>query len=310
MLERVRRVNSELDHHPPPVDPDDVAEAKDFLEWIHDGNFTLLGFREYELVDHQGKAALKTTPGSGLGILRQVDPDAAAGVVELPPEAQKRAREPKLLVLTKANSRATVHRPSYLDYIGVKRFDERGEVVGEWRFLGLYTSTVYNTSPAQIPFLRKKVARVVESSGFPPASHSRKDLEAILESYPRNELFQASTDELYRIAMGILHLQERQRVRLFVRRDVYGRFFSCLVFIPRDRYNTAIRLKMQDLLTEAFEGTGVEYTTRVLGIGPGSPPLHSPNKARSQSLVGRRGDREATSCRGAIVERRSACRAR
>ncbi|CAN5523370.1 NAD-glutamate dehydrogenase [soil metagenome] len=263
MLERVRRVNLELDESPPPVDPDDVAEAKDFLQWIYDGNFTLLGYREYELLEHEGKEALKVTPGSGLGILRQDDPDAPPSIVELPPEAQKRARQRKLFVLTKANSRATVHRPSYLDYVGVKRFDDAGEVMGEWRFLGLYTSTAYNTSPTQIPILRRKVRRVVERSGFPPASHSRKDLEAILESYPRDELFQASTDELSRIAMGILHLQERQRVRLFVRRDTYGRFFSCLVFIPRDRYNTAIRLRMQDLLTEAFEARGVEYTTRV-----------------------------------------------
>ncbi|MBA2427735.1 MAG: NAD-glutamate dehydrogenase [Actinobacteria bacterium] len=263
MLERVRRVNSELDEHPPPIDPEDVAEAKDFLQWIYDGNFTLLGYREYQLLEHEGKDALMVTPGSGLGILRQADPDAPPSIVELPHEARKRARERKLFVLTKANSRATVHRPNYLDYIGVKRFEDAGGVIGEWRFLGLYTSTAYNTSPTQIPFLRRKVGRVVERSGFPAASHSRKDLEAILESYPRDELFQASTDELYRIAMGILYLQERQRVRLFVRRDTYGRFFSCLVFIPRDRYNTAIRLRMQDLLTEAFEGTSVEYTTRV-----------------------------------------------
>ncbi|MGI8940416.1 MAG: NAD-glutamate dehydrogenase [Actinomycetota bacterium] len=263
MLERVHRVNTELDERPPPVDPEHVTEAKDFLKWIYDGNFTLLGYREYELLEHEGKDALMVTPGSGLGILRQGDSDGPPNVVELPPEAQKRARERKLFVLTKANSRATVHRPSYLDYVGVKRFDDAGEVVGEWRFLGLYTSTAYNTSPTQIPILRRKVRRVVERSGFPPASHSRKDLEAILESYPRDELFQASTDELYRTAMGILHLQQRQRVRLFVRRDTYGRFFSCLVFIPRDRYNTAIRLRMQDLLTEAFQATGVEYTTRV-----------------------------------------------
>src|SRR5919202_4339045 len=170
---------------------------------------------------------------------------------------------PNLLNLTKANSRATVHRPSYLDYIGVKRFDSSGEVTGERRFLGLYTFSAYSMSAFDIPLVRRKVKSVLDRAGFLPGSHNEKDLIEILETYPRDELFQISEEELFEISMGILHLQERQRVRLFVRRDTYGRFLSCLVFVPRDRYNTDTRRRMQDILQTAFNGTSVEFNVRL-----------------------------------------------
>ena len=158
---------------------------------------------------------------------------------------------------------ATVHRASHLDYFGIKRFDAQVQVTGECRFLGLYTSNVYNTSPTDIPVLRRKVALVLERAGFPEGSHSGKDLQAILETYPRDELFQISDDELFDNAMGILQLQDRQRVALFVQRDRFGRFFSCLVFVPRERYSTETRQVMQAILREAFHGVSVEYTARV-----------------------------------------------
>ena len=136
-------------------------------------------------------------------------------------------------MLTKANSRATVHRPAYLDYVGVKRFGAAGEVIGERRFLGLYTTAAYKASPLEIPMLRAKVQRVLARAGFPRGSHDAKALTDILESYPRDALFQTGSDELFEIAIGILGLGERQRVRLFVRRDDYGRFVSCLIYVPR-----------------------------------------------------------------------------
>jgi glutamate dehydrogenase len=202
--------------------------------------------------------------GSGLGILRQTEAGPVShSFAELPPDVRRLARTPKLLNLTKANSRATVHRPSYLDYIGIKKFDESGEVTGEQRFLGLYTFSAYSASAFDIPLVRRKVRYVLERAGFPEGSHNEKDLVEILETYPRDELFQISKEELFEIAIGILHLQERQRVRIFVRRDTYGRFFSCLVFAPRDRYNTVIRERMQDILLQAFEGTNVEFNVRL-----------------------------------------------
>src|SRR5205823_4860473 len=150
---------------------------------------------------------------------------------QLPPEVRRLAREPNLLNLTKANSRSTVHRPGYLDYVGVKRFDDAGGVCGERRFLGLYTHTAYSASPWEIPILRRKVQRVVDRSRFARGGHDHKALIEILETYPRDELFQIADDELYEIAIGILHLGERRRIRLFVRRDAFGRFLSSLVYL-------------------------------------------------------------------------------
>ena len=264
MRERAREIVSVLEENPPDFEPEDLAETRAFLEWIDDDNFTFLGYREYDLTTQDGEEALCAVPDSGLGILRQKESGPVShSLAELPPEARRLARTPKLLNLTKANSRATVHRPSYLDYIGIKKFDESGEVTGERRFLGLYTFTAYSSSVFEIPLVRRKVRYVLEGSGFPEGSHNEKDLVEILETYPRDELFQISKEELFEIAMGILHLQERQRVRLFVRRDTYGRFFSCLVFVPRDRYNTLIRERMQDILLEAFDGANVEYNVRL-----------------------------------------------
>ena len=264
MRGRVGEIVSGLEENPPDLEPDDLAEARAFLEWVEDNNFTFLGYREYDLTTLDGEEALCAVQDSGLGILRQTEAGAVShSFAELPPEVRRLARTPKLLNLTKANSRATVHRPSYLDYIGVKKFDESGEVSGERRFLGLYTFSAYSSSVFDIPLVRRKVRYVLERSGFPEGSHNEKDLVEILETYPRDELFQMSKEELFDIAMGVLHLQERQRVKLFVRRDTYGRFFSCLVFVPRDRYNTEIRERMQGILLRAFDGENVEYNVRL-----------------------------------------------
>jgi len=264
MRGRVGDIVSVLEEDPPDFDPEDLAETRAFLEWIDDDNFTFLGYREYDLTTQDGEEALCAVEGSGLGILRQKDSGPVShSLAELPPDVRRLAHTPKLLNLTKANSRATVHRPSYLDYIGIKTFDESNEVTGERRFLGLYTFSAYSASVFDIPLVRRKVRYVLERSGFPEGSHNEKDLVEILETYPRDELFQISKEELFEIAMGILHLQERQRVRFFVRRDTYGRFFSCLVFVPRDRYNTLIRERMQEILLEAFDGANVEYNVRL-----------------------------------------------
>src|SRR5918993_1044230 len=264
MRKRVGDIVSGLEENAPDFEPEDLAETRAFLEWIDNDNFTFLGYREYDLTTQNGEEALCAVQGSGLGILRQTESGPVShSFAELPPEVRRLARTPKLLNLTKANSRATVHRPSYLDYIGIKKFDESGEVTGERRFLGLYTFTAYSSSAFDIPLVRRKVRYVLERAGFPEGSHNEKDLVEILETYPRDELFQISKEGLFEIAMGILHLQERQRVRFFVRRDTYGRFFSCLVFVPRDRYNTLIRERMQDILLKAFDGVNVEYNVRL-----------------------------------------------
>ena len=172
-------------------------------------------------------------------------------------------RDPQLLLITKANSRSTVHRGVYLDYIGIKTFDKSGAVIGERRFLGLFTSVAYTQSVWKIPLLKSKSAAVLERSGFNPRSHSGKDLVEIIEDYPRDELFQMSVPELYETTMGVLYLQERRRLRLFMRRDVYGRFVSCLVYLPRERYDTQVRLKMRAILLDALGGSSIDDTFRV-----------------------------------------------
>jgi glutamate dehydrogenase len=260
MREQVRSILAELDERPPPIDDDELAEARALLQWIEDHHFTFLGYRSYDLVQEDGQDMLRPVPGTGLGILRQGQTKPASGsFAKLPPEARRLAREPHILVLTKANSHSTVHRPSYLDYIGVKRFDEQGQVVGERRFLGLYTSAAYNRNPRDIPVLRRKVAKVLERAGTPRYSHDWKSLLNILETFPRDELFQISDDQLFETAMGILRLEERRRVRLFMWHDNYGRFVSALVYVPRDRYTTTVRRRIEAVLHEAFPGASFDF---------------------------------------------------
>jgi glutamate dehydrogenase len=264
MRRRALDIVDELEQSPPPLDLEEVVEAKAFLAWVEDHHFTFLGYREYEAVSKDDEVRLASVADSGLGILRQAGgTQTSRGFDKLPPGVRARALEPYLLNLTKANSRASVHRPAHLDYIGVKRFDARGQVVGERRFLGLYTHTAYHARPGEIPILRRKVDRVLERAAFPHGSHNEKALIEILESHPRDELFQASVDELFEIAMGILYLGERQRLRLFVRRDAFGRSLSCLVFVPRDRFNTENRQRIERILKHSFGASSIDYTTRV-----------------------------------------------
>jgi glutamate dehydrogenase len=264
MRRRALDIAAELENSPPPLDADEIAEARAFLTWLEDHNFTFLGYREYTLEDGDDGLRLSAVPGTGLGILRQRGEETSSrGFDRLPPGVRALALEPYLLNLTKANSRATVHRPSYLDYVGVKRIDADGRVTGERRFLGLYTHTAYHARPQEIPVLRRKVDAVLARAEFPPGSHNEKALIEILETFPRDELFQISVEELFEISMGILHLGERQRVRLFMRRDPFGRFLTCLVFVPRDRFNTENRQRIEAILREAFDATSIHYTTRV-----------------------------------------------
>ncbi|HEY7919339.1 MAG TPA: NAD-glutamate dehydrogenase [Streptosporangiaceae bacterium] len=238
------------------------AETVALLRWLADNHFTFLGYREYDLVDGPDGMALLALPGTGLGILRH-DKHGSTSFAALPPEVRARARDRQRLILTKANSRSTVHRPSYLDYIAVKRVNDVGEVVGEHRFLGLFTHAAYHESITRIPVLRRKLASVLEAAGMTPDSHDGQDLTEILEGYPREELFQISVPELTPIALSVLALRERRQTRLFLRRDVYGRYMSCLVYLPRDRYTTAVRLRAQEILREAFGGAAVEYSATV-----------------------------------------------
>ncbi|HXM82060.1 MAG TPA: NAD-glutamate dehydrogenase [Burkholderiales bacterium] len=241
------------------LSPDSYDEERAFLAWLLEDHFTFLGCRAYDLATVNGEDMLRIVPGSGLGILRERGETVSASFATLPPEARKRARVKELLVLTKANARSTVHRPGQLDYVGIKQFDAAGNVRGETRFLGLYTHAAYSENPMQVPLLRRKLGDVIERAGLLPAGYSGKALASILEAYPRDELLQISTEDLYRHALAILQLGDRQRLRLLVRQDPYSRFVSCLIFVPRDRYNTELRVRFQRILTEAFNGASSEF---------------------------------------------------
>ncbi len=263
MKAECQQIADELEASPPKdVDPEEIAHAERLLSWLADGHFTFLGFREYVLERQDDEDVLRALPGTGLGILRY-DQQQSGSFSRMSAAARAKAREPHLLIITKANSRATVHRSKYLDYVGIKVFDDAGQVTGEKRFLGLFTSTAYTESVLRVPIIDTKVRKVLAASGFTPDSHSGKDLLEVLETYPRDELFQTSEDELYELATAVLHLQERRKSQLFLRKDEYGRFVSCLIYIPRDRYTTAVRLKMEAILRSAFHGAYVDYTTRV-----------------------------------------------
>jgi glutamate dehydrogenase len=245
------------------VSRQETTTGQELLRWLADDHFTFIGYREYTLVREGAEDSLRAVPGTGLGILRADQPHGSSGsFATLPQEVRAKAREPRLLVLTKANSRATVHRPGYLDYIGVKKFDDQGRVIGERRILGLFSASAYSESVQQIPVIRQKVRQVLDTHGFAPNSHSGKDLLEILESYPRDDLFQIPVEELADITASVLHLQERRRLRLFLRKDAYGRYFSALVYLPRDLYTTQARLKLQSILLHELDGAVLDYTVR------------------------------------------------
>jgi glutamate dehydrogenase len=237
---------------------EEAAQARELLEWFNHNHFTFLGYREYEFENAAGRASLKPVPATGLGILR-ADQDEPGAFHALP---QPNTRHP-LMIITKDNYKSRVHRPTYLDYIGIRTFSADGQVVGERRFLGLLASSAYSESVPRVPVLRQKAVEVLRRSGYDDSSHGGKAIMDVLDTYPRDELFQTSLDELAPIVEKVAHLKERRQVRLFVRRDTYGRYLSCLVYLPRDRYTTSVRNRMQDILMTRLGGASIDYTARV-----------------------------------------------
>ncbi|MFT5520717.1 MAG: glutamate dehydrogenase [Enterobacterales bacterium] len=235
-----------------------LDEALDFLTWIGDNNFTFMGYRYYDVKSVKGDYLFAPEPKESYGLKKVKDKKQAEYYLSILPKlAQRMAlNNTDLVIISKTSTLSTVHRPAYIDYIGIKRFDSEGNVIGKHRFYGLYTSAAYNLSPKAIPLLRDKVDSVMKLSGLSPKGHDSKVLANLLETYPRDELFQIDVKKLHEITMGILHMQERPTTRLFVRKDPFGRFFSCLVFVPRELYNTELRLKFAEILKRAFGGVG------------------------------------------------------
>ena len=263
MQQILQQSDHELGMITAPIDQEEVTEARALLTWLKDGNFIFMGYRTYDLLTEDGKKRSCAVPGTGLGILREGQTRVTSSDPDLskpPSDTQTLDLSAYPLILTKTNSRAPIHRLSYMDYIGIKRFDANGRIIGERRFLGLYTSTPYHAHPQDIPVLRRKFNHAMARSTLPPGGHYYKALSDILETYPRDELFQISEDELFTIAMGILRIGNHPQVRLFIRHDPYSRFLSCLVYLPRDHYNNTNRLCIQRILQQELHGVSIEHT--------------------------------------------------
>jgi glutamate dehydrogenase len=264
MRQRMLDLADDLGRRKTSIDAASVSEAQDFLSWVTDDNFTYLGYRKYRVVESDGDEVLQAVEDSGLGILRAAERSLALRSLRtLAAHYLPRSGSVDAIILTKTNARAQVHRPGYMDYIGVLEFDAAGMPLTEQRFLGLYTSSAYTARPQDVPLLRRKVDAVMRRSGLRRDSHSGKELRHVLGILPRDELFQCSEDELYAVAAGILALRERPRTRLFLRRDPFGRFYSCLVCLPRDRFGNDVSERIQALLKHALRGERVDSSSQV-----------------------------------------------
>jgi glutamate dehydrogenase len=263
MRGKMREVAEDMAHHQMPMGEDERREAQDFLRWAADDHFTFFGYREYVVGKQKGEEVLRAVDGSGLGLLRGEDAGKPRPLKSLAAHYMPHSGSVDALILTKTNSRSSVHRPGYMDYIGVLTFDKDGKPVAEHRFLGLYTSSAYNRRPWDIPLVRKRFEHVMRESGLEATGHSGKALKHILETLPRDELFQSTAEELHRVATGILGLQERVRSRLFLRPDRYGRFYSGLAYIPRDRFNTDVRLRIEAMLKRTLRADHVDTNVSV-----------------------------------------------
>jgi glutamate dehydrogenase len=260
---KVIESREELEHSAGDISHQQKKEAQAFLTWLQEDHFTFLGYDEYDFVNDKNGVEVRRVKDSELGILRvNNERPVCVRLSELPNRTgQEMTRTDDVLIFAKSAQRSRVHRPAYPDYIAIKRFNQKGEVVGERRFLGLYTARVYNERPDQIPLIRRKFESVMTQSGFPRDDYTGKELDQILTVLPRDELFQLNTEELLRLATGILYIQERRRIELFMREDVYGQFVSCLAYFPRDIYNTELRLKVEQVLIETLGAEDVEFVT-------------------------------------------------
>lgn len=262
MREQASALIEELEQVNGSYDDVEVQEASDFINWLAGDHFTFLGCCDYIFVKDKNTETLEFVEKSGYGLLSSSSrfklADCFAG---LPHNTKAFTTCDDLIVITKSSMRSTVHRSSYLDYIAVKLFGPDGSVLGERRFLGLYTAVAYNSSIRSIPFIRRKVESIFTKANLSLSTHSGKNLLYILEILPRDDLFQAQDEEIYSIAIQILHMQERKQIRLFMRKDIYNRFYSCLVYLPREIFNSLRRRRIGEILQHDLQGEELSFTT-------------------------------------------------
>lgn len=262
MLQAVAAAEENLNHAQKTVTVANVSESQHFLAWLRDNHFTFLGYSEYEFGEQDGKKFLREKVDKRLGIF--AFKGGAANYSEANDLNSGMARfhlVPQVLTFSKSSVRSGIHRLAYSDYVVVKQFNDQGDVVGEMRFLGLYTSSVYTMMPSKIPLVCHKVSKVFERTGLSTHSHDGKALQQILDTFPRDELFLSNSSELYEMVTAIARINERYMVRLFMRPDPFGKFVSCLVYIPRDVFTTQMRLRIQALIGQAINSTESDFNT-------------------------------------------------
>ena len=303
MLAKIDETVASLTVNPPPLPQDQVDETIRFLRWLSADHFTFLGFREYKFKEPTGKFSFSQVRGSALGILRDPNRNVlrdSQGLTPMSPEIKHFLEQPDPVIITKANVKSTVHRVAHLDYIGVKIFDAEGIAVGERRFIGLFTSLAYSQFSHDVPLLRRKVEAVEKRAVFRERTHAKKAFKHILETFPRDELFQISEDRLFDTAMGVIQLLERPRPKAFLRPDQFERFVSALVYVPRETYNSNLRHAVEDILCDAFNGEisvyyamlGEESLARwhfIIRTKPGSVPKVDPEEVNRQIVEAAQG---------------------
>ena len=268
MHERLTQIKNELSKQTLPEVFYSQQEIQAFLDWILDDNFIFLGYREYRL-EKEGMNEvnnedlnLYSIGNSGLGLLRGSSEDSLSeSFSQLPTELKKLLTGPRVLMLSKSSHVSPVHRPVYMDFLGIHKFDSQGKLIGEYRFIGLLTSQAYQLTVSNIPLLREKANKIMAMTSIPKDGHAYHKMTHVINTLPRDDLFQASVEELYPMVTGISQLQDKKSLRLFSRVDHYQRFVSCLVYIPRDKFNTELRIKVQNVLKEAYGGTSSGFTT-------------------------------------------------
>ncbi|QKZ03749.1 NAD-glutamate dehydrogenase [Pseudomonas eucalypticola] len=261
MKAKVREVLALVDQSAYAVDEGEKAEVKTFLEWLVGNHFTFLGYEEFVVADEADGGHLVYDEQSFLGLTRLLRAGLTADDLRIEDYAVSYLNEPLLLSFAKAAHPSRVHRPAYPDYVSVRQIDATGKVIKECRFMGLYTSSVYGESVRQIPYIRRKVAEIERRSGFDPKAHLGKELAQVVEVLPRDDLFQTPVDELFTTVMSIVQIQERNKIRVFLRKDPYGRFCYCLAYVPRDVYSTEVRQKIQQVLMERLKASDCEFWT-------------------------------------------------
>lgn len=266
MLEVVKSCKLQIDNSAKIIsDRDYIQEIKDFIDWMVSGNFVLLGVKEFDIKKNKdSKHILEEVKGQEFGVFcSQYDEMKPSVINSTISEIEDSVKRPYIIEILKSRYRSKIHRVANAERIRIQKISPSGKVIGEYRIIGLFTSSAYNQSIKLIPLVRKKAQKVIDDSGFIKGSHNYKDLVTVLEFYPRDELFQISHEDLLKNAVGIVSICGRSKVKFFARKDKFERFVSCLIFTPKDRSNSELRTKIRNYLAKVYNGEVADFFVQI-----------------------------------------------